>query len=79
MITRPNSLTKFATFIKIAVVVLVLTVVPLANVNLAGAAQITGRNITLSSSAGDATGVTYTLTTAALPAELDNVMFLPVI
>lgn len=42
-------------------------VVPFAANSTAYAAQITGRKITLSTSAGDATGVTYALTAAALP------------
>lgn len=41
--------------------------VPLIDALPVGAAQITGRSITLSNSAGGATGVTYTLATAALP------------
>jgi len=35
--------------------------------NVASAAAITGRSVTLSTSQGDASGVTYTLATAALP------------
>jgi hypothetical protein len=35
--------------------------------NIASAAQLTGRSVTLSSSAPSATGVTYSLSTAALP------------
>jgi len=40
---------------------------PFMNILRADAAPITGRSIALSSSAGDATGVTYTLITSALP------------
>lgn len=44
-----------------------LTIVPFANVTQANAAAITGRSVVLSNSAGGATGVTYSLSTAALP------------
>lgn len=47
--------------------ILGLVVLPLVNALPVGASPITGRAITLSNSAGGATGVTYTLTTAALP------------
>ena len=49
------------------VLALVVSVLPLVNMTKASAAPITGRSILLSSSVGDASGVTYTLTAAALP------------
>lgn len=45
----------------------IVAVFALGAPQIAQAAQITGRSITLSSSAGAATGVTYSLATAALP------------
>jgi hypothetical protein len=45
----------------------VLTAAPLVSDLQVGAAPITTRSVTLSSSVGDATGVTYSLSTAALP------------
>lgn len=53
--------------IAIALPALVLVALPFLSSPSANAAQITGRAITLSNSAGAATGVTYTLTSAALP------------
>jgi hypothetical protein len=47
--------------------ILGLIALPFVDALPASAAPITGRAITLSNSAGAATGVTYTLTTAALP------------
>jgi hypothetical protein len=49
------------------VVSALIGILPLANIMQANAAPITGRTIALSSSAGDASGVSYTLTTSALP------------
>lgn len=45
----------------------VVSIFPIFSVMQAGAAPITGRSIVLSSSAGDASGVSYTLTSASLP------------
>jgi hypothetical protein len=44
-----------------------LALVPLVNAVKVGAAQISSRSITMSTSAGGVTGVTYTLATSALP------------
>jgi hypothetical protein len=49
------------------VIASVLVALPFFNLAQVNAAAITGRSITLSTSEGDASGVTYTLTTAALP------------
>lgn len=49
------------------VAVLVVIFAPFLWVKSVNAAQITGRSVTLSDAGGAATGVTYTLTTAALP------------
>lgn len=48
-------------------VVIMALVVATMPINIANAAPVTGRSIKLSNSSGAATGVTYTLTTAALP------------
>lgn len=53
--------------VRAVVFAIALTIVPLANVTQANAAAITGRSVVLSNSAGGATGVTYSLSTAALP------------
>jgi len=50
-----------------AVLALVVSAVPLMNATIANALPIMARSVTLSTSAGDAGGVTYTLATAALP------------
>lgn len=50
-----------------ATLALIIGLLPLINMSQADAAPITGRSILLSSSVGDAGGVTYTLTAAALP------------
>lgn len=49
------------------IVAAMLALVPLVNAVKVGAAQISSRSITMSTSAGGATGVTYTLATSALP------------
>ncbi len=46
---------------------LIVSIFPILNLALVNASPITGRSVLLSSSVGDASGVTYTLTTAALP------------
>jgi len=51
----------------IAISALVMIAAPIFEMPIASAAQITGRSVTLSNSVGGATGVTYTLSTAALP------------
>lgn len=53
--------------VRAVVLAIALTIVPLVNVSQANAAAITGRSVVLSNSAGGATGVTYSLSTAALP------------
>lgn len=45
----------------------IIGISPFISVPIANAAQITGRSVVLSTSVGDASGVTYTLNTAALP------------
>lgn len=62
--------TPIRTILKKAVLVtaaLALAITPVLVSPETNALQITGRKVTLSNSAGAATGVTYTLTTAALP------------
>lgn len=49
------------------VLAIAISVFPFVNMAQVNAAQITGRSVLLSTSVGDASGVTYTLTTAALP------------
>lgn len=49
------------------IVAAMLALVPLVSAVKVAAAQITSRSITMSTSAGGATGVTYTLATSALP------------
>lgn len=56
-----------ATFVVRFVLVVALILAPLSIYSIANAAQITGRKVTLSSSAGAATAVQYDLVTAALP------------
>jgi hypothetical protein len=51
----------------IAVSIFALVAVPLFKISTASAAQVTGRSVTLSSSVGGASGVSYALATAALP------------
>lgn len=53
--------------VKAFVFSLILSIFPLIGSIQANAAPITGRSIVLSSSAGDASGVTYTLSSASLP------------
>lgn len=48
-------------------IVLMLAILPLVNVVKVSALPITGKSILLSNSVGDATGVTYTFSSAALP------------
>jgi hypothetical protein len=55
------------TLIKSIIAAIVVSIFPFTYMSQAGAAQITGRSVTLSNSVGDASGVTYTLNTAALP------------
>jgi len=62
-----HTFTKKLSIIRTIVVVAALSIVPLLNVPQASAAQITGRSVTLSTSAPAATGVTYALATAAVP------------
>lgn len=50
-----------------AVLTLAISVVPLINATMVSALPIMGRSVTMSISVGDASGVTYTLATAALP------------
>ncbi|PKL31909.1 hypothetical protein CVV43_00465 [Candidatus Saccharibacteria bacterium HGW-Saccharibacteria-1] len=66
MTTAHNRITK----LKAAKIILFAAVVgafPLLNITKADAAQLGSRSVTLSSSVGDATGVSYTLATSALP------------
>lgn len=53
--------------VRTLIITAMLALVPLVNAVKVGAAQITSRSITMSTSAGGATGVTYTLSTSALP------------
>lgn len=55
------------TTIKTIILAVILSIVPLTSVSLANASPIMGRSVVMSNSAGGATGVTYTLTTDALP------------
>lgn len=64
MLTRTTQIIRK---VLIFVPILALVILPVIDALPASAAPITGRSITLSNSAGAATGVTYTLTTAALP------------
>ena len=47
--------------------VVIVSVLPIVNMSLVNAVPITSRSMVLSSSAGDASGVSYLLSTAALP------------
>jgi hypothetical protein len=70
MNTFKKSIRKISAVPRIALVgmmTLALALAPLFSVPIANAAQITGRSVTMSNSLGAATGVTYTLSTAALP------------
>jgi hypothetical protein len=55
------------TVIKTLTLALIMSIVPLTSIAQVHAAQITNRSVTLSNSAGAATGVTYSLASAALP------------
>ena len=57
---------KLAT-LRAIVLGITLSVLPFASIPQASAAAITGRSVVLSNSAGGASGVSYALTTAALP------------
>lgn len=50
--------------------VLVISLMPIFSATLVDAAAITGRSVTLSSSVADASNITYTLNTAALPSSM---------
>ena len=52
---------------KILIIAFVIGLVPLLNLSRVSAASISGRSIILSNSVGDASGVSYTLTTSTLP------------
>jgi len=69
MITKrtPPTIKKVIQWSKFGLAIALLSALPLLTIAPASAAPITNRSVTLSSSAGDATGVTYTATTAALP------------
>ena len=62
-----QKLTSISRNLLIGVGILALVAVPLFKISTANAAQVTGRSITLSNSAGAATSVSYSLATAALP------------
>lgn len=64
---RLKKLTLVPRSILIAISAFIMIAAPLFQIPIANAAQITGRSIAVSNSAGGATGVTYTLSTAALP------------
>lgn len=53
--------------VRTATLIIALALLPVLSVKPASAAAITSRSVTLSTAAGGATGVTYTLNTAALP------------
>ncbi len=53
--------------LKTVILAIAITIFPFVNMVQVNALQITGRSVLLSSSVADASGVTYTLTTAALP------------
>jgi hypothetical protein len=57
---------KFA-IIRAVILAIAVSVFPFMNLMQADAAPIMGRSVLLSTSVGDASGVTYTLTTSALP------------
>lgn len=59
-----QSKTRLLTAVILAFVVSVL---PVMNIKIVNASPIMGRSVALSTSVGDASGVTYTLTTSALP------------
>jgi hypothetical protein len=65
-ILTPSIRTNFRRLLT-SILILAMFVLPISIALPAGAAQITGRTMTLSNSAGAASGVTYTLTTDALP------------
>lgn len=60
--TKYSKIALLRTFVIVFVLCILSVGIPKVN-----AAQITGRSVVLSNSVGDAAGVTYTLTTAALP------------
>ncbi len=62
-----KNLRTLPTILKSSLAVLLLSIVPLLNSYQVNAAPITAKSVTLSTSAGAATGVTYTLATAAVP------------
>lgn len=64
MTTRIRTILKKVSLLTAA---MALAITPVLVAPETNAAQITGRAVTLSNSAGGASGVTYTLTTAALP------------
>ncbi|HEY8886064.1 MAG TPA: hypothetical protein VIM31_01010 [Candidatus Microsaccharimonas sp.] len=68
MNTLQRNLSSLPRKIVIAISVFAVAVTPILGIaNIADAAQMTGRTVTLSSSAPAATAVTYSLSTAALP------------
>ena len=61
-----TSYSKLA-ILRTVLLVVVISALPLLNLSVANAAPILGRSVALSSSVADASGVTYSLTTSALP------------
>lgn len=64
---RLNSVRKNLKLYLSAVAILSISLMPVFSATLVDAVAITGRLVTLSSSASDASNITYTLNTAALP------------
>lgn len=57
---------KSLLIIRTIVLAIVISALPVMNINSVNAASISGRSVALSNPVGDASGVTYTLSTAAL-------------
>jgi hypothetical protein len=67
MIHIHKNTTKKLAIIRAIALALIISILPIMSISQANAAPIMGRSVTLSTSVGDASGVTYTLATAALP------------
>jgi len=66
MKTNIQKQSKFA-LVRAIILAITVSALPVLNISPASAAPITGRSVVLSNSVGDASGVSYALTTAALP------------
>jgi len=67
MKTPLQTIKNIINYSKTGFVIAIIGALPLLTITPAHASPITGRSVTLSNSAGDASGVTYTVATAALP------------